>query len=422
MYEIESRGRDATGYAYVSLRDKSVYLAKAPVQATEFLKIPGHILTRPGIQRMPRAMLLHTRSATQGLPEENKNNHPIYAKASGLCMIHNGWLTNDDALVEEHKLEVDAEVDTEVYLRLIEKYYLEHPAEPVEAGIKEATGQVFGSIACAMIQAGRPGSMWIWKDQGQLMIARTDWGVVFASTRDALLRSLMYSCSSFDLIEFGVIEPKAGTLLTLNANGVMKLGSVATPDWNSMPGKWTSRVYRTYVNGNVTSVRRAHNKQGGSTSYSQAYNSYDDEYGWFHGQGYQQQANQQVSNPVSNGNNGAGHTVSYRGNQRLPYFSNGGQTPAHQGASQATKDEVWGSNYQLSKGNLPVIAYADRCIVHLNKDPQRPKDCFCRTDYCCMRCGAGRQYYGIPVDEVEAFIVGARAAAQEALTKQTVKE
>lgn len=430
----------------MSIRDKSVYLAKAPVPASEFLRIPGHILNKPNIKYMPRAMLLHTRSATQGAPENNQNNHPLYAKASGLCLIHNGWFTNDDALAEEHKLNMDAQVDSEVYLRLIEKYYLEHPDEQIEAGITYATSEVFGSLACAMIQAGRPGTMWLWKDTGPLMIARTDWGMVFASTKDALLSALMGSCCSFDLTEMLVFEPKVGTLLTFQANGKIGLHKVSAADWHSIPARFTNRVYRTFVGSNLTSVRRARDNKGTTARYqgqgqghSQSPMDADSEYfhselGWYYGQQYKERVNHANNDNSANGNSSSPgrNIVTYRGNHRIPEFSGNGATPSYHGAAPGTKNqggnqgwqENWCQNYNLNKETttLPIVSYADRCAIHLLKGtaPDKPTDCFCRTDYCCMRCGHLRQYYGISIDELPA-IAREVAEAKATLDRTTVK-
>ena len=121
---IETRGHDATGYGYVeSGSDKAVCVTKAPIKASEFLAIDGHLLAKRKLKKMPTNLLLHTRSATQGKPENNSNNHPVYSKASGLCLIHNGWAINDEEVKKNFKLDTDAQVDTEVYLKLIEHFY-----------------------------------------------------------------------------------------------------------------------------------------------------------------------------------------------------------------------------------------------------------------------------------------------------------
>ncbi len=243
---IESRGRDATGYAYVSKRDGWLRMAKAPVDAGDFLDIPGHLLSKGReVQSMPQSMILHTRHATQGSPEDNRNNHPIYCKQSGLCMVHNGWLIDDDGMIRDHELVKDAEVDTETYLRLIEKYYLldkadrakeEKPTpksitESVEFGITEATREAWGSLACAMIQGGKPETMWLWRDTGAMYFVQVDWGFVFASTDDAVQSALYNSFSALDMSYFEPLEVEDNQLIRLELNGITEVLPLETPEW-----------------------------------------------------------------------------------------------------------------------------------------------------------------------------------------------
>src|SRR3990167_3240722 len=199
LLELEVRGRDATGYGYVSTKDKFAYAAKAPLKASDFLGVSGHLLSKSNLKSMPWAILLHTRAATKGLPSNNGNNHPIYSKASGLCMIHNGWVLNDDDLAKTFNLNRDAEVDTEIYLRLIEHFYLLDEKRSVPAAIAEATKHVYGSFACAMVQGGAPGSLWLWRTQGDLNIVKSDFGYAFASTMKALINGIYLGSKSADI-------------------------------------------------------------------------------------------------------------------------------------------------------------------------------------------------------------------------------
>ena len=91
---IAERGKEAAGYAYVHPQSGFVRIAKEGVSAVDFVKIPGHLLSTESHLNMPRAMILHARFATQGSPTKNGNNHPLYTKGSGLCMVHNGWVTH----------------------------------------------------------------------------------------------------------------------------------------------------------------------------------------------------------------------------------------------------------------------------------------------------------------------------------------
>lgn len=201
LLELESRGKDATGYAYVSKRDKQVCIAKAPVEASDFVSIPGHLLSLDAPNVMPTVMILHTRYSTQGSPTDNRNNHPVYSKRSGMCIVHNGWLINDEALVKGHDLKKDAEVDTETYLRIIEKFYFAaSKPRDVATAVAEAHKVAFGSMACGMIKGSMPGVLWLWRNsQGSLAIAEVDFGYVFASTPEALYKAIYRDCTARDV-------------------------------------------------------------------------------------------------------------------------------------------------------------------------------------------------------------------------------
>jgi len=256
---IQSRGRDAAGYAYVAANGNTNF-AKSPVEARDFIKIPGHLLYEPP-KEMPTNLLLHARYATQGEPKNNQNNHPLYSKVSGLCMIHNGWLMNDSEVKEQFSLKPDAEVDTEVYLRLIEKFYIEGDVKTIETAIKEATKCIFGAVACAMIQGGKPNMMWLWRDRGDLYVLHTEWGYVFASTASILFNAI--GClSAFDLATYKRFYVPASTLVRFELGKKPKLTSIEPIEWNN--GKYASDVYTTEINGEQK-VRRV--KKGSVTTY-----------------------------------------------------------------------------------------------------------------------------------------------------------
>jgi predicted glutamine amidotransferase len=250
---IETRGRDAAGYAYVSVKDKFAHIAKAPVTASDFLELPGHLLSKDNIKRMPRSLLLHTRAATQGLPSDNRNNHPVYSKLTGLTITHNGWLLNDDDIITHFDLKKDAEVDSETYLRLIDKFYTQGEVRTVESAIKQATQHVYGSIACAMFQGGRPSTLWLWRDLGDLFLIKTDWGYIYASTDDILLEAAYESCTALDLPWWEIIDTPPATLLTITLDGIT-YHDLETPDFSASDYK--EQVYEVTINGQTKRRRK----------------------------------------------------------------------------------------------------------------------------------------------------------------------
>lgn len=215
---ISERGKEAAGYAYVHPQTGFVRIAKEGVSPIDFVKIPGHLLSTGDHQDMPRAMILHARFPTQGSVRNNENNHPLYSKGSGLCMVHNGWFTNEAEVAKAENIEQDGEVDSEVYLKLIERYA---QGCLMDTAIEKATQQLDGTSACAMIQAKKPNQLWLWRDNfGSLSVAETEFGFVFASTPGILYAALFASLTAFDSTTLGNIPLDKGELLLLSDAGV----------------------------------------------------------------------------------------------------------------------------------------------------------------------------------------------------------
>lgn len=108
----QTRGRDASGFAYVDGKDNTVHIRKAKGPADAFLKqVPATVWEK--VAQSPIG-LLHARATSQGTEDNNLNNHPV--TGLGWCVVHNGHIRNDDDLWKhyEKKAEIQrfAEVDT----------------------------------------------------------------------------------------------------------------------------------------------------------------------------------------------------------------------------------------------------------------------------------------------------------------------
>jgi len=126
LKDIEHRGYDATGSAYIN-ENKKFKLHKRNVDATNFLKGMGLNLCSSA-----RVALLHTRYATKGDPSERGNNHPIHR--GDIVLTHNGHVSNDDDLFRRLRVARRAQVDSESVAALLaftqEDY---HPTEVLPA-------------------------------------------------------------------------------------------------------------------------------------------------------------------------------------------------------------------------------------------------------------------------------------------------
>lgn len=102
---IENRGRHATGFVSVDNEGKIVH-NKMAKKATDFIADPE----REAIPDNAKTILLHTRFATQGKPEDNVNNHPVLYET---CFsVHNGIIRNDGEIFKELEIPRTAEVDS----------------------------------------------------------------------------------------------------------------------------------------------------------------------------------------------------------------------------------------------------------------------------------------------------------------------
>lgn len=178
LLDIESRGQDATGFAYVDSTG-ALQVHKDDARATEFVK------RRLCLDKAATSVIMHTRFATQGRPEVNANNHPIATGA--IVGVHNGHVNNDDELFDEmtHVLGVNpriAQVDSEAIFAALNHY------ECAPKGVLEA---ISGGAAIAWFNAKdeKKGTLHLARlNSSPLVLAETaDGSLLFASTQSAVM-------------------------------------------------------------------------------------------------------------------------------------------------------------------------------------------------------------------------------------------
>jgi len=112
----EERGKDATGLAVVRA-DGQVRIHKAAMPASEFVRTPAYQDLIASLDDQTVLWLGHTRLPTKGDPANQANNHPILARY--VLGVHNGNITNDDALFARWGYPRQAEVDSEIIFHLL---------------------------------------------------------------------------------------------------------------------------------------------------------------------------------------------------------------------------------------------------------------------------------------------------------------
>ena len=195
---MEEHNTDATGYALVTEKNNFVIVRQAErvckFLETTAIKDKFEEFEKDGL---PRAMLLHTRLASQGDPSKIENNHPIPGKHC--VVIHNGCIMNP----EEYDREASAEVvDSRALACMID----ETPNNLDE--IPGLISKLRGSAAFAAFVKGEDGSV-------KLILARDEvkfyWSYI--SDLDMLVwctmkKGILYSSFGQNaIIDRGFVQP-----------------------------------------------------------------------------------------------------------------------------------------------------------------------------------------------------------------------
>jgi glucosamine--fructose-6-phosphate aminotransferase (isomerizing) len=167
---IAERGADAVGYAFRQPAS-AITIHKQRSGATA-------LLDRIRVPEEATQLLVHVRDYTKGHPSLSANNHPI--RHGAVVGIHNGIIENDDQLFDEHgiaRAEPGMTVDSEIIFAL---------AERSRGRTAEALQKLYGSMAAAWLDEGRP-ELLLARGMGRpLWIGSGKRELFFASTRLAL--------------------------------------------------------------------------------------------------------------------------------------------------------------------------------------------------------------------------------------------
>ena len=154
MVLTESRGKEAAGIAVLFGDNISIYkrnvVASALWKDKEFVSIVNNSLDNhsnsPG-QYQGVTLIGHARMVTNGDSSNNDNNQPVIK--NGAVCVHNGIITNDKDLWTAYpELNRLFDVDTEVLISLIRKYYRELS---LPAAVCKAFGLIKGTASIAML-------------------------------------------------------------------------------------------------------------------------------------------------------------------------------------------------------------------------------------------------------------------------------
>ena len=143
--------------------DLNIYKAKGKVEALEHFAQSKDLSGNIGIA--------HTRWATHGEPNDI-NAHPHYSQSRNLALVHNGTIENYNVLkvaLLKHGYKFVSETDTEVIVQLIE-YIRDLNKCSLFDAVKEATKQIVGAYAIAVIDKNNPNQIIAARQSSPLVI------------------------------------------------------------------------------------------------------------------------------------------------------------------------------------------------------------------------------------------------------------
>ena len=182
----EERGREATGVAVIQA-DGCCQIFKQPAPASELVKMAGYRQALAAVGDDTVCILGHTRMPTKGSVWRNVNNHPLLA--GHVVGVHNGVISNDDALFAQLKLPRAGEVDSEIIFRLQDtvdprRYNGRYPALA-----QERVNLLQGRFATLSVDLRRPAGLLVLKQLQPLCLHYEEaWQALFFSSRYIFLR------------------------------------------------------------------------------------------------------------------------------------------------------------------------------------------------------------------------------------------
>ena len=215
MVLSESRGKEAAGIAMASRDGVSVF--RRASAASKMIATPAyHSFWKRSFDFSAGtfAAIGHSRLVTNGAAMHPNNNQPVVGK--GLVTVHNGIIVNVDDLWKQHpELTCRTQVDTEVFVALMEAY---QKTEPLENAVRKVFHDIFGMASTLNLFADS-GRFVAATNNGSLYCVMSDSGktIVFASESLTLHRLIRSGGETKRLFSTGKIRQlRAGDALLLS--------------------------------------------------------------------------------------------------------------------------------------------------------------------------------------------------------------
>lgn len=189
LVETQKRGDHATGVAATRADGGPLLHDRRAMKSSEYVKTEEY---KEILRQFDGGVIIgHCRKTTKGSEKNNLNNHPLISPNTGLGLIHNGTVEDDPWRVvdEDGKNpyiygEYEAEVDTEVILRLVETMLMipreedgtidpqrvaDTPKEnwkievDLNTAIRDAAFNINGKMSCALLDPNEPNRIRLWR-------------------------------------------------------------------------------------------------------------------------------------------------------------------------------------------------------------------------------------------------------------------
>lgn len=175
----QSSGEDATGVFLMDRDEKESkgVLFKMDLPAKEFMARNEYIeLSQKHFGKTLQMAIGHCRKASHSAPASDRNNnHPISSR--GVVGVHVGSVTNSEALWTKHSDSVNhnrrsvwrsGDVDSEIIFYMIGKALRTEEEDTLEGAIVEATKELKGTYACAVVELWRPKYVTLFTNQKKI--------------------------------------------------------------------------------------------------------------------------------------------------------------------------------------------------------------------------------------------------------------
>lgn len=184
----ESRGREASGFAYTSGESVNVYKTPWPVSTLLMQKEFQHAREEIMQERDGFCFIGHSRLATNGTQYKDENNQPVASE--GIVLVHNGIVVNADSLWKKHfPRRKPPELDTMSAVRVLSFY---RKKISMRASMKKLFTLIEGEASVAVLSLG-DSSLHLATNTGSLYGVHVGPGLFFFSSEDYITRTVLHS-------------------------------------------------------------------------------------------------------------------------------------------------------------------------------------------------------------------------------------